>query len=147
MLPFWISIALLSLAQGAVVALPQPPRALSGFARARAPAGPATAREPLPSTDPLRRLRGGRWGLLPPASVIAFVFIVRAAERASAQALTYLALCARQGTVVVAYEDAASGTMNNERFEEVILRPHVTITDAYGPQTTASRARSAARRR
>ena len=94
MLPFWISIALLSLAQGAVVALPQPPRALSGFARARAPAGPATAREPLPSTDPLRRLRGGRWGLLPPASVIAFVFIVRAAERASAQALTYLALCA-----------------------------------------------------
>ena len=94
MLPFWISIALLSLAQGAVVALPQPPRALSGFARARAPAGPATAREPLPSTDPLRRLRTGRWGLLPPASVLAFVFIARAAERPSAQALTYLALCA-----------------------------------------------------
>src|SRR5207253_40430 len=43
MLPFWISIALLSLAQGAVVALPQPPRALSGLARARAPAGPAAA--------------------------------------------------------------------------------------------------------
>jgi organic hydroperoxide reductase OsmC/OhrA len=44
--------------------------------------------------------------------------------------LTYLALCARQGTVVVAYEDTASGTMSNERFEEVILRPRVTITDA-----------------
>jgi organic hydroperoxide reductase OsmC/OhrA len=44
--------------------------------------------------------------------------------------LTYLALCAREGTVVIAYEDAASGTMSNERFEEVILRPHVTITEA-----------------
>ena len=40
------------------------------------------------------RLRGRRWALVPPLSVIAFVLIARAAERASAQGLTYLALCA-----------------------------------------------------
>jgi hypothetical protein len=71
MAPFWISIALLSLAQGAVVALP---RAL-----------------PLP---PLAWLHDRRWAAIPPASVIAFVIVARAAERASAQGLTYLALCA-----------------------------------------------------
>jgi hypothetical protein len=71
MLPFWISIALLSLAQGAVVAVP---RALE-----------------LPT---LPSLRGRGWAVIPPASVIAFVLIARAAERASAQSLTYLALCA-----------------------------------------------------
>lgn len=71
MLPFWISIALLSLAQGAVVALP---RAL-----------------PLPA---LASLGGRRWAVIPPLSVIAFVAVARAAEQASAQGLTYLALCA-----------------------------------------------------
>ncbi|MCW3025208.1 MAG: hypothetical protein JWM29_640 [Solirubrobacterales bacterium] len=71
MLPFWISIALLSLVQGAVVALPRPPRLAA-----------------------LARLRARRWALLPPLSVIAFVFGARAAESASAQALTYLALVA-----------------------------------------------------
>jgi hypothetical protein len=71
MAPFWLSIALLSLAQGAVVALP---RAL-----------------PLPR---LAWLRDRRWAVIPPASVIAFVIVARAAERASAQGLTYLALCA-----------------------------------------------------
>jgi hypothetical protein len=70
-LPFWISIALLSLAQGALVALPR--------------------RHVLPR---LSYLRGRRWALLPPLSVIGFVLIARAAERASAQGLTYLALCA-----------------------------------------------------
>jgi len=69
-LPFWISIALLSLVQGALVALPG---ALGG---------------------PLARLRGRRWALVPPLSVIVFVFVTRAAEHASAQGLTYLALCA-----------------------------------------------------
>jgi hypothetical protein len=70
-LPFWISIGLLSLAQGAVVAVPRPltlPR--------------------------LSFLRGRRWALVPPLSVIAFVLIARGAERASAEGLTYLALCA-----------------------------------------------------
>jgi hypothetical protein len=69
MLPFWISIALLSLAQGAIVALPRVPAGLG-----------------------LERLRGRRWAVIPPLSVIAFVLIAGAAERASAQGLTYLAL-------------------------------------------------------
>jgi len=70
-LPFWISIALLSLAQGALVAVPGAPvRALA------------------------RRFRSRRWALVPPLSVVAFVFGARAAEHASAQALTYLALVA-----------------------------------------------------
>jgi len=68
-LPFWTSIALLSIAQGALVTLP------------RAPGIPAFV-----------RLRGRRWALIPPLSVIAFVFVTRAAEHASAQGLTYLAL-------------------------------------------------------
>src|SRR5207244_4395457 len=38
--------------------------------------------------------RGPRWALVPPASVVGFVLIGRAAEHASAEALTYLALCA-----------------------------------------------------
>ncbi len=70
MLPFWISIAVLSLAQGALVALP-------GVLAWQLPA----------------RLRSRRWAIVPPLSVIAFVFGARAAESASAQALTYLALC------------------------------------------------------
>ncbi len=69
MLPFWISIALLSLVQGALVALP----------------GSLTA-------PWLTSMRGRRWAIIPPLSVIAFVFIAREAERASAQGLTYLAL-------------------------------------------------------
>jgi hypothetical protein len=71
MLPFWISIALLSLAQGALVALPG---ALVGV---------------LPE-----RLGGRRWAIVPPLSIVAFVFGARAAEQASAQGLTYLALVA-----------------------------------------------------
>jgi hypothetical protein len=67
--PFWLSIAVLSLVQGALVAVPG---ALS---------------------DPrLVRLRGRRWAVIPPLSVIGFVFVARAAEQASAQGLTYLAL-------------------------------------------------------
>src|SRR5947209_3230733 len=68
-LPFGVSITALSLAQGAVVALP---RAL-----------PAAR---------LETFRDRRWALVPPVSVIAFVLIARAAEHASAQGLTYLAL-------------------------------------------------------
>jgi hypothetical protein len=69
MLPFWISIAVLSLAQGVLVAVP-------GALAWRLPA----------------HLRGRRWAVIPPLSVIGFVFGARAAEHASAQALTYLAL-------------------------------------------------------
>jgi hypothetical protein len=71
MIPFSISIAVLSLVQGAVVAVPR-------------------AWEP----ERLARLRGRRWALIPPVSVLAFVLIAREAERASADGLTYLALVA-----------------------------------------------------
>jgi len=67
--PFWLSIAVLSLLQGALVALPRE-GAIPG----------------------IERLKGRRWALIPPLSVVAFVFGTRAAEHASAQALTYLAL-------------------------------------------------------
>jgi len=70
-LPFSISIVALSLVQGALVAVPG--------------AGALKA---------LARLRGRRWAVIPPLSVIGFVFGARAAERASAQGLTYLALVA-----------------------------------------------------
>src|ERR1700690_1361903 len=71
MLPFWTSIAFLSLAQGALVAVPG-----------------------VLSAPWLPRASGRRWALIPPASVIVFVLVAGAAERASAQGLTYLALCA-----------------------------------------------------
>jgi hypothetical protein len=70
MLPFSLSIAVLSLAQGALVAVPR-------------------AYTSLPA-----RLRGRRWAVIPPASVILFVLITRLAEHASADGLTYLALVA-----------------------------------------------------
>jgi hypothetical protein len=70
-LPFWISIGLLSLAQGAIVALARVPRVRS-----------------------LSRLRARRWAVIPPLSIAGFVLVAGAAEHASAQGLTYLALCA-----------------------------------------------------
>jgi hypothetical protein len=75
-LPFWISIALLSLAQGAVVALPR-------RAGARLPAVLASG-----------RWRARAWAALPPASVVVFVAVASGAQHASAHALTYLALVA-----------------------------------------------------
>ncbi len=68
-MPFWISIASLSLCQGAVVALP----------RAWSPAW-------------LERTHSRAWALVPPLSVIGFVAVGQVAEEASAQALTYIAL-------------------------------------------------------
>jgi organic hydroperoxide reductase OsmC/OhrA len=51
---------------------------------------------------------------------------------ASCHMLSYLALCARNGIRVIAYEDQASGTLvldpsSGGRFEEVTLHPRVTI--------------------
>jgi hypothetical protein len=71
MLPFWLSIGVLSLSQGALVALP------------------GTLSIPW-----LQRRRSRLWAAIPPLSVISFVFVARAAEQASAQSLTYLALVA-----------------------------------------------------
>jgi hypothetical protein len=71
MLPFWISIALLSLCQGILVSLA------------------AVLRLPR-----LAVLESRWWAVIPPLSVIAFVFVARAAEQSSAQSLTYLALVA-----------------------------------------------------
>ena len=69
-LPFWISILALSLGQGVTVALP------------------GVLRIPLVS-----RLRSRWWALIPAASVVGFVFVVRAVDE-SAEGLTYLALVA-----------------------------------------------------
>jgi hypothetical protein len=69
-LPFWTSIAALSLVQGALVALVRASAAVR-----------------------LERLRARRWAVVPPLSVLGFVLIARAAQSASAQGLTYLALC------------------------------------------------------
>jgi len=69
MLPFWLSIGLLSAAQGGIVAL------------ARMPDVPALA-----------RLRDRRWAVIPPLSVLGFVLVGVLAEHSSAQGLTYLAL-------------------------------------------------------
>jgi len=82
--PFWISIGVLSLVQGAVVAMP---RALA--------APPRTAHPAWPGAAALRaRLKARGWAAIPPASVLVFVFVATAAQRASAQALTYVALVA-----------------------------------------------------
>lgn len=43
--------------------------------------------------------------------------------------LWYLHLCADNGIVVTAYHDRPLGTMNDERFTSVVLRPQITITD------------------
>ncbi len=56
--------------------------------------GRGRAAPPARSLPRLARLRGRRWAVVPPLSVIGFVFVARAAEHASAQGLTYLALCA-----------------------------------------------------
>ncbi len=69
MLPFSLSIAILSLAQAALVALPRPPLAL------------ATA----------SALRSRWWALALPISIVAVISAV-ALDSASAQAITYLAL-------------------------------------------------------
>jgi hypothetical protein len=69
MIPFWISIASLSVCQGVVVALP----------RAWSPGW-------------LGRARSRAWAFVPPLSVVGFVAVGRVAEHASAQALTYIAL-------------------------------------------------------
>ncbi len=71
MLPFWLSIGLLSATQGGLVAFP------------------GTISIPW-----VERRSSRLWAAVPPLSVILFVFVARAAEQTSAQSLTYLALVA-----------------------------------------------------
>ena len=64
--------------------------------------------------------------------------------------LWYLHLCAEAGVVVTGYSDDAGGTMEEEpdgggRFAEVLLRPHVEISDhatAHTAQTLHAEAHS-----
>ncbi len=70
MLPFWLSIGVLSLVQALLVALPR-----------------------APSTTLLRRLRSSWWALVLPLSIVVVVSGI-ALESASARFLTYLALVA-----------------------------------------------------
>ena len=74
--PFWLSIGLLSLVQGVLVALPGDGRAM------------------LERVPWIARRHSRLWAAIPPLSVVVFVFVAQAAERASAQSLTYLALVA-----------------------------------------------------
>jgi hypothetical protein len=73
--PFWLSIALLSLSQGALVALAGDGRALDAVAW-------------------IERRQSRLWAAVPPLSVLVFVLVAQAAARASASSLTYLALVA-----------------------------------------------------
>src|SRR5256714_9634103 len=82
MLPFWVSIAILSLLQGAVVALPRAGLPPGSRARRLSPAWQAR----------LDRLGAGARALIPPASVVVFVLVAQAAAHASADTLTYPAL-------------------------------------------------------
>ena len=57
------------------------------------------------------------------------------AALSSCHMLSYLALCAKYGVNVIAYEDSATGTMKEDgrgggKFVEVVLHPVVTIADA-----------------
>jgi organic hydroperoxide reductase OsmC/OhrA len=60
----------------------------------------------------------------------------------SCHMLSFLALAALEGLEVVAYEDAASGTMQQEgrggRFTEVVLRPRVRLAPGGDPARAES---------
>lgn len=76
------------------------------------------------SADPAFRGTTDRWN---PEELLV-------AALAECHMLSYLALCARDGVVVEAYEDRATGWMREEggggRFTEVVLHPVVTVADA-----------------
>ncbi len=89
MLPFWLSIGLLSLVQGGLVALP---------------GDGSGVRVPW-----IARRRSRLWAAIPPLSVIVFVFVAQTAESASAQSLTYLALVAVPVLAALAFGWLARG--------------------------------------
>lgn len=75
MLPFWASIGLLSIVQGATVALPS-----------------AKAVSQLRALLRIDRLNSRLWALIPPLSILVFVLVGLFAARGSATFLTYVAL-------------------------------------------------------
>src|SRR5438067_3854122 len=83
MLPFWVSIAILSLLQGAVVAMP----------REVAPRSQGAWESP-PWSSWIDRRGAGAWALILPVSIIVFVVVARAAADTSAETLTYVTLVA-----------------------------------------------------
>ncbi|NKY88554.1 OsmC family protein [Nocardia veterana] len=81
----------------------------------------AEGRPPLPgSADPVvGRGDATRWN---PEQLLV-------ASLSQCHMLWYLHLCVEAGIVVTDYLDQAEGVMNDRRFEQVVLRPRVTITD------------------
>lgn len=69
------------------------------------------------SSDPAFRGDAQRWN---PEELLV-------ASASACHKLWYLHLCADAGIVVTAYVDHAEGTMTGDRFERIVLRPHVTI--------------------
>jgi organic hydroperoxide reductase OsmC/OhrA len=77
------------------------------------------------SSDPSFRGDSARWN---PEDLLV-------ASLSACHKLWYLGLCAQAGVVVIAYEDAAEGSMIEEangagQFTSVVLRPRVTISAA-----------------
>ncbi|MYM32565.1 OsmC family peroxiredoxin [Duganella sp. CY15W] len=70
------------------------------------------------SSDPAFRGDAARWN---PEELLV-------ASAAACHKLWYLHLCADAGIVVTTYEDHAQGTMKDDRFESIVLRPRVTIS-------------------
>ncbi|WP_216895008.1 OsmC family protein [Nocardia alni] len=80
----------------------------------------APGRPPIPgSADPKFRGDPTRWN---PEQLLV-------AAASECHMLWYLHLCADAGIVVTDYRDAAVGVMDDERFQQITLRPRVTITD------------------
>ncbi|BCK57232.1 OsmC family protein [Nocardia wallacei] len=81
----------------------------------------APGRPPLPgSADPvIGRGDADRWN----------PELLLVASLSECHMLWYLHLCTESGIVVTDYRDAAEGTMDDQRFQRVTLRPRVTITD------------------
>jgi hypothetical protein len=99
-LPFWLSIAVLSLVQGATVL---------------GPSGRAVAA--------LERVRSPLWAAIPPLSVLAFVLVARLAEHASGQALTYLALFAVPVLAALALGWSARSAHGPRPFAALLVAP------------------------
>lgn len=81
----------------------------------------AAGRPPILATsDPKFRGDADRWN---PEQLLV-------ASLSDCHMLWYLHLCAEAGVVVTGYHDTAVGVMDDERFQQVTLRPRVTVSEA-----------------